>query len=134
MQNFTLLIGRLALALIFVLSGIDKLLAYDATAKILIAHDLPPGLLPLVILVELGGGLAVATGLFTRWAAIALCGFCLLTALLVHGNFAEHAQLINFLKNVAMAGGFLVLAASGPGTLSLDAWRRRRRQRQKLFV
>lgn len=133
MQNFTLLVGRLALSLIFILSGIGKLTAWQATAKLLVAHGLPPGLLPLVIFAELGGGLAVLCGLLTRWAAAGLFVYTLLAAILFHDNFVDHDQWINFMKNVAIAGGFLVLAVHGPGSLSLDAWRRRRKQHQKLF-
>lgn len=133
MQNFTLLIGRFGLSLIFILSGIGKLEAYQDTAKLLVAHGLPPGLLPLVIFAELGGGLAVLCGLLTRWAAVGLFVYTLLTALLFHNNFADHGEWINFMKNIAIAGGFLVLAAQGPGDLSIDAWRRRRKQRQKIF-
>lgn len=133
MQNFTLLIGRLGLSLIFILSGIGKITAYQATAKLLVAHGLPPGLLPLVIFAELGGGLAILCGLLTRWAAGGLFVYTLLAAVIFHNNFADHEQWINFMKNVAIAGGFLVLAVHGAGLLSLDAWRKRRRQRQKLF-
>jgi putative oxidoreductase len=133
MQNFTLLIGRLGLSLIFILSGIGKITAYQATAKVLVAHGLAPGLLPLVILVELGGGLAVLCGLFTRWAAACLFVYTLVTAVIFHNNFADHDQWINFMKNLAIAGGFLILAAQGAGGLSIDAWRKRRKQRQKLF-
>ena len=133
MQNFTLLVGRVGLSLIFILSGISKITAYRATANLLVAHALPPGLLPLVILVELGGGLAILCGLAARSAAIMLFVFSILAAVLFHGNFADHHQWINFMKNLAIAGGFLVLAVHGPGDLSLDAWRRRRKQRQKIF-
>lgn len=133
MQNFTLLVGRLGLSLIFILSGIGKLMAYQATAKLLVAHGLPPGLLPLVIFAELGGGLAVLCGLLTRWAAAGLFVYTLLAAILFHDNFADHEQWINFMKNVAIAGGFLLLAVHGPGLLSLDAWRKRRKQKQKIF-
>lgn len=133
MQNFTLLVGRLGLSLIFILSGIGKLAAWHATTKVLIAHGLPPGLLPLVVFAELGGGLAVLFGLLTRWAAAGLFLYAILTAVLIHNNFADHGQWINFMKNLAIAGGFLVLAVHGPGGLSLDALRRRRKDRQKLF-
>ena len=80
----------------------------------------------LTILVEVGGGLALAFGFFTRQAAWVLAVFTLLAAFIFH-NFwdasaAEHMnQQINFLKNLAIAGGMLVLAAFGPGELSLDA-------------
>ena len=133
MQNFTLLIGRLGLSLIFILSGIGKLMAWQAATKLLVAHGLPPGLLPLVIFAELGGGLAVLCGLLTRWAAAGLFVYTLLAAILFHDNFADHEQWINFMKNVAIACGFLVLAGHGEGELSLDAWRRRRKQKQKIF-
>ncbi len=133
MQNFSLLVGRLGLSLIFILSGIGKITAYSATAKLLVAQDLPPGLLPLVILVELGGGLAILCGLFTRWSALALFVYSILTAVVFHNHLAEHEQWINFMKNLAIAGGFLVLAVHGAGGLPLDAWRLRRRQKQKIF-
>jgi putative oxidoreductase len=80
-----------------------------------------PRLLPLVILTELGGGLLVLIGLKVRWAAVALFGFCLLTAALIHWRANE----IEVQKNVAMAGGFLALAVFGPGPWSLDGWRGR---------
>jgi putative oxidoreductase len=133
MQNFTLLVGRLGLSLIFILSGIGKITAYAATAKVLVAQGLPPGLLPLVIFAELGGGLAVLFGLLTRWAAAGLFLFCILTAVIFHSHFADHEQWINFMKNLAIAGGFLVLAVHGPGGLSIDAWRYRRKHKQKIF-
>ena len=133
MQNFTLLIGRLGLAQSFILSGVGKLMAYAATAKLLVAQGLPSGLLPLVIFVELGGGLAILCGLATRWAAVGLFFYSILTAVVFHGHFADHEQWINFMKNLAIAGGFLVLAVHGAGGLSLDAWRTRRKQKQKIF-
>ncbi len=76
-------------------------------------------LLPLVILTELGGGRLVLLGLFTRWAAIALAGFCVLAAWFFHYHPGDSMQMINFMKNVAIAGGFLVLAGSGPGAYAL---------------
>lgn len=133
MQNFTLLVARLGLSLIFILSGIGKITAYGVTARLLVAQGLPPGLLPLVIFAELGGGLAILFGLLTRWAAAGLFFYCILTAVIFHNHFADHEQWINFMKNLAIAGGFLVLAVHGPGMLSLDGWRKRRRQKQKIF-
>ena len=80
-------------------------------------HSVAPALLPLVILTEFGGGLLVLAGFKTRWAAIAIAGFCLLTALIFH---LPSGETIEFQKNVAMAGGFLVLAVFGPGAWSID--------------
>ena len=73
---------------------------------------------------ELGGGLLVLLGLFTRYAAIALAGFCLLAAWFFHYQPGDMMQMINFMKNITIAGGFLVLAGSGPGALALDNLRR----------
>jgi putative oxidoreductase len=86
------------------------------------ANGVDGRLLPVVILTELDGGLLVLVGLKTRWAAIALFGFCLLTALFFH---LGADQAIHFRKNIAMAGGFLTLAILGPGAWSFDGWRGR---------
>jgi putative oxidoreductase len=133
MRNFVVLLGRIGLAQIFLYSGLQKIAGYDATSAYMVAHNLPPGLLPLVIFAELGGGLAILFGFLTRVASVGLFVFTLLAAAYFHDNFADPTQMINFQKNVAIAGGFLVLAAFGPGTIAVDAiWRRRRRQRNKL--
>jgi putative oxidoreductase len=133
MQNFTLLLGRIGLSLLFVLSGAGKLAAYHATTTLLVTHGLPPGLLPLVILAELGGGLAILGGLCTRSTAAVLFVYTILVAMVFHNHLADHTQWLDFMQNLAIAGGFLILAVHGPGLLSLDAWRRRRKQRQKIF-
>ena len=86
----------------------------------------PGGLLPLVIIAEFVGGLLILIGWQTRIAAVALAGFCILSALLFHLDFASVPQTINFFKNMAMAGGFLALFVSGPGAYSVErrsAWR-----------
>jgi putative oxidoreductase len=103
--------------------GIGKIGGSAGVAEYMQAHGVDGRLLPLVILTELGGGLLVLFGSKTRWAAVALCGFCLLTALFFHVGADQAIQLQ---KNVAMAGGFLALALLGPGAWSLDAWRARR--------
>ena len=117
------LAGRLLLSLIFVVEGWLKVADYSGTQGYMEANGVPGALLPLVILTELGGGLLVAFGLFARWAAFALAVFCLLTALLFH---MAPDQAVHFYKNLALAGGFLMLAAHGPGTWSLDGWLARR--------
>jgi putative oxidoreductase len=116
------LFARAMLAYIFVVEGIDKILGYAGVADYMQANGLEGRLLPLVILTELGGGLLVLFGLKTRWAAIALFGFCLLTAVFFH---TAADQAIQLQKNIAMAGGFLALALLGSGAWSLDAWRAR---------
>ena len=116
------LIARAMLAYIFIVEGVGKIRGYAGVVGYMQAHGVDGRLLPLVILTELGGGLLVLFGLKTRWAAIALFGFCLLTALFFH---TSSDQAIELQKNVAMAGGFLTLALLGPGPWSLDAWRAR---------
>jgi putative oxidoreductase len=78
-------------------------------------------LLPLVILVELGVGLLVLIGWQTRLVALALAGFTILSTLIFHSNFADQGQSIHFMKNLAIAGGFLVLLANGAGSWSVDS-------------
>ena len=119
------LLARLFLAYIFVMEGWGKIADYAGTGAYMEANGVSAKLLPLVILTELGGGVLVAAGFITRYAAVALAGFCLLTALLFHTDFGNLEQLINFNKNIAIAGGFLALLAFGPGAWSVDAWRKR---------
>lgn len=132
MQNLAVLLGRIGLALIFIVSGLGKLRAYDATAAYMAGHGLPGGLLPLVIFAELGGGLGVLFGFLTRWAALGLFVLTLLAAVFFHSDFADQNQSIHFMKNIAIAGGFLVLAAFGPGAIALDSIWRGKRKREKL--
>ena len=84
------------------------------------AMGVPGFLLPLVIVLEILGSLAIIVGWNTRLAAIALAGFSVLSGILFHGNFAEQTQMIMFMKNIAIAGGMLMLFAHGAGAYSLD--------------
>jgi putative oxidoreductase len=112
-------LGRVLLALMFIQAGIGKIFGYEATQGFMESKGVPGMLLPLVILVEAGGGLGVLFGLFTRLWAILLAGFCVLAGLIFHWP-GDPDQMINFLKNLTIAGGFLVLAGAGPGALALD--------------
>ena len=118
-----LLAGRLLLAALFLHEGATKIGSYAGALAYAKAYGVPAALLPLAVAVELGGGLLIALGIFTRTAALALAGFCMTTAFVFHTKFAEINQLIHFEKNMAIAGGLLVLAASGPGRWTVTRWR-----------
>jgi putative oxidoreductase len=121
-------IGRILLATIFVFSGFGKLLAPAATIGYIQSTGLPMASLGLVaaIIVELGGGLLLALGYKTRLVAVVLAVFSVVTGLIFHSALGDQNQLIHFLKNLAMAGGLLQVAAFGAGAYSLDAKATRR--------
>jgi len=120
LNNYTMLAGRILIATMFVISGFDKISGYEGTAGWMQSMGVPGMLLPLVIALEIGGGLAVIVGWQTRIAALALAGFCIATALIFHSNLADQMQYFLFMKNFALAGGFLFLVANGPGTIALE--------------
>jgi putative oxidoreductase len=122
-QTFALLAARVLLALIFIVSGFSKISGYSGTVGYMEAMGVPGILLPLVILVEVIGGVAILVGFQTRLAAIGLAVFTLLAGFLFHFNPADQMQTIMLMKNLAIAGGFLALLATGPGALSVDARR-----------
>ena len=117
-------VGRVLLVIIFIQAGFHKIPGYEGTAAHMDERGVPSILLPLVILAELGGGLLVLVGFWTRWAALALAGFTVLAALLFHWEPGNQMQMISFMKNITIAGGFLVLAGAGPGAFALDNRRR----------
>lgn len=115
------LAGRILLAAIFLLSGAGKLGAWAATQQYMASQGVPGALLGPVVALEIGGAALVIAGLWTRLAAVALAGFTLLAAVLFHANLGDQMQFILFMKNLAIAGGFLLLAANGAGAWSIDA-------------
>ena len=122
LESAGLLIGRLLLAAIFILEGWSKVRGYEAAAAYMDRYGVPSVLLPAVIALELGAGLMVAAGWQTRVAAAALALFCIVAAVLFHGNVLDRNQLLHFEKDLAIAGGFLVLAVRGAGSWSIDQW------------
>ena len=121
------LIGRIALAAIFVLSGLQKLIDFTGTASMIAGAGVP---LPTVaaavaVLIELGGGLAIFAGWMTRVAALAIVVFLIIVSPIFHNFWTMQGdeRMLNqvmFLKNVSMLGGFLLLMAFGPGRYSVD--------------
>ena len=115
-------IGRLLLAAIFLLSGVGKIAAPDATIGYIAAMGLPLPTLGYIvaIAVEIGGGLALVLGFQTRIVALALALFSVVTGLIFHHAIGDQNQMIHLLKNFAMAGGLLQVVAFGAGAYSLD--------------
>lgn len=121
MAKFAAPVGRLLMALIFILGGVSKLGALGGTAAYMQSVGVPGALALPAALFELLGGLAILIGWQTRIVALLLAGFCVVTALLFHSNVADQMMMIMFMKNLAMAGGFLILCAHGAGAMSIDA-------------
>lgn len=117
--------ARVLMSQIFIISGIGKITGYAGTLAYMAKMGVPGALLPLVILTEVGGGLALLFGFKTRWVALALAGFTLLSALIFHLDFKNQMQMINFMKNLAMAGGLLMFVRHGAGEPSIDGAGRR---------
>jgi putative oxidoreductase len=119
-------IGRVLIALPFMMSGLSKLTAYGATTAMIAAAGLPfpPLALAVAAIVELGGGLLLVLGYQTRPVALALAVFSLAAAVSFHSNFADQNQMFHFLKNVMIAGGLLQIVAFGAGAISIEQLRR----------
>ncbi|ENV35819.1 hypothetical protein F959_03169 [Acinetobacter venetianus RAG-1 = CIP 110063] len=118
-DNVVTLVARILMAYIFIIAGWGKLTAYGATAGYMESMGVPGALLPLTILVEFGGGLALLFGFQARLAAFGLAVFSIITAFIFHSG-DDQMQQINFMKNLAMSGGLFYLMLHGAGRFSLD--------------
>ncbi len=119
-EDIGILIARILMPVLFITAGWSKISGYAGTQQYMEAMGVPGFMLPLVILLELGGGLAILFGFLTRTTAIITAVFTLLTAFLFHSNFAEGVNSLMFMKNLSISGGFLLLALIGPGAFSID--------------
>ena len=106
--------------ILFIVAGWGKISGYAGTQQYMEAMGVPGFLLPLTILLELGGGLAILFGFLTRTTAIITAVFTILTALLFHSDFSQGPNSIMYMKNFSIAGGYLLLAIFGPGAYSID--------------
>lgn len=111
--------ARILLAYIFIMSGFGKITGYEGTASYMESVGVSGSLLPLVILAELGGGLAILIGFQARLAALGLAVFSLVAAFIFHAA-DDMNQQIHFMKNLAIAGGLLLIFLHGAGGFSLD--------------
>lgn len=117
--------ARLMMAAEFVVFGALKVVNNHAMQGYMQTHGVPGVLIWPALLLQLGGGVLVAIGLWTRWAALALAGFCVVATALFHNDFSNLGELSNFTKDMATAGGFLFVATFGPGAISIDRGLRR---------
>ena len=113
-------IGRLMVSFIFLVSGLNKIGNYSNTSGWMEAMGVSSSLLPLVIIIEILAAIAIIIGWKTKIAAFLLAGFCILSGLIFHNDFSNQVEMIMLMKNFAIAGGFLILVANGPGNFSLD--------------
>lgn len=125
MSSIAMLIGRVLLSVIFIQAGISKLMDVSGTIGYFQAIGLPLASLVIwpVILVEVVGGLLVLTGFYTRIAASVLALFCIFAAFTGHSNWASVMEFQAFMKDIAITGGLIYVAAAGAGIISLDTRR-----------
>ena len=120
MNNILNLIGRILISSVFLISGFNKINQYDGTIEWMESFGVPGILIIPAILLEIIGSLMIIIGYKTRVIATLFSIFCITLAIVFHNDFSNQMQLVSFLKNLGLAGGFLFLVVSGPGKISLD--------------
>ena len=123
LRNLALLVGRVFIVAIFIWDGVGILRDYAGSVTYSESFGVPGIFLPLVVLLQIGGGILIVLGWWTRLVALAFAAFCVSTALLFHRNWSDLNEFLHFGKDFAIAGGFLFLFAEGPGNWSADARR-----------
>lgn len=124
-RNLADLLGRVLMSVIFVVSGLQQARNYVGTQAYMELHGVLGVVLPAAIALEIVGAVALAAGYRTRSVAFLLAAFTLLTAFTFHGDTGSPGEAVQFMKNLAMAGGFMIVLAHGAGDWSLDAYTRR---------
>ena len=120
LKSYLLMLARLGLCMPFLLFGFRKLTGPDNIASMIESVGLPGWLVWPAGAFQLFAGSMILLGLYTRFAAVALALFCIVTPAIFHSNFSDISELSAFTKDMAAAGGFIVLALQGPGFFSLD--------------
>ena len=114
------LIARISISILFLLNGIFKINNFEGTGGWMESFGLPGSLIFPAIILEIVGPILIIIGYQTRIAAAALSLFCIATAIIFHNDFSDQMQLTAFLKNIALAGGFLFLVVNGAKGYCLD--------------
>ncbi len=124
LKTYLAALARLLMSSLFIWAGVGNLRNMSGTVDYLAHVNVPiPGVTAwIVMLIHLLGGLAILVGFKTRWAAIVLALFCLVTAFAIHLPVGDLTNMIMFYKNLVMAGGFIYVVAYGPGGISIDRW------------
>ncbi|MFN3546599.1 MAG: DoxX family protein [Mesorhizobium sp.] len=122
-NSVILLIGRILLSVMFIMSGLQKFGGIEGTAGYIGSVGLPApvALAWLAAIFETVAGIAILVGFQTKIAALLLAAFCVFAGYVFHFQPEDQMQMISFMKNLTIAGGFLALYVSGPGSLSVDA-------------
>ena len=120
MINIIDLIGRILISTLFLLNGIFKINNYNGAIEWMESFGVPGVLLIPAIILEITGPILIIIGYKTKLAAGLLSLFCIATAVIFHNDFADQIQFTSFLKNIALAGGFLILFVNGAKSFSLD--------------
>ena len=121
MINILDLFGRILISFLFFLNGVFKIYNYEGSVEWMESFGVPGVLLIPTIILEIICSILIVIGYKTKIAASLLCLFCISTAFIFHNNFADQMQLTSFLKNIALAGGFLFLIVNGAKGYSLDS-------------
>jgi putative oxidoreductase len=119
-QDLAAPVGRILLALMFLLAGLNKISGYAGMQGYMESMGVPGALLPLVIALEVLGGIMLMLGWHTRLTAFLLAGFTLLATLIFHSNLGDQTQMLFFMKNLSIAGGLLLVVSHGAGPYSID--------------
>ena len=114
------LIGRIFLSVLFLIEGMNKIFNYESTIEYMENFNVPEYLAIPAIIVEILFPLLLIVGYQTKISALVLAIFTLATALIFHTDFTNQMQLTSFLKNFAIAGGFLIIFVNGAGKYSID--------------
>mgnify|MGYP001342446032 CR=1 FL=1 len=120
MTNILDLIGRVFISLVFLLSGFNKIGSYEGTVNWMESFDIPGIFLIPAIILEIAAPILIMVGYKVKISAALLSLFCIATAIIFHNDFSNQMQFVSFMKNIALAGGFLFIVVNGAKDFSLD--------------
>ena len=113
-------LGRIFLSMLFLIEGINKIFNYEETIQYMESFGVPEYLAIPAIILEILFPLLLIIGYQVKIAALVIAIFTIVVAIIFHTNFDDHMQFITFFKDIAIAGGFIIIFVNGPGRFSLD--------------